>query len=222
MALNGTLHRLENSDCVDAYATAFQSTYGSVILVTDNFREINSYEVIGLEEVFQPTEHMGGGEVGPFEWICEDIMLDGAGVCRNYLSEIRAQVASNSWEVGGYPISHCLSEISPEHCKLQHSLPLAVAIIVFNLIKAIIMCYVALTVADTPILTTGDAISSFMMKPDQFSRRRCLLSMEDVESQRPWTSGEHITYHKQPKRWASALPPLRWAFGILLYVLTST
>lgn len=119
--------------------------------------------------------------------------------------------AAAQWQVNNYHIEYCLTEKTPQHCKLQHSLPLAIIIIGCNFIKAAIMLFVALRMTDVPLLTTGDAIASFLQNSDDSSRGKCLLSKEEV------VSGGHkqLAFSARRRWWAAAVFLRRWSFTLI-------
>lgn len=218
-AQNGTLHRLDNLACIDAYATAYQSTYGSLIVATDDVTTADNYVLVYTQTVFNPAEEAVVGASG-YNWICQSLQKHEyqwqITPCITFLPEARTQAANNSWIVGTHTVDYCLVEDLAPHCKLQYSLPLVVIVIIFNLLKAIVISYVAFTSTDAPILTTGDAVASFLRNPDQFSRGNCLLPGDAFR--RPAKYGGALTFDATPKRWRSALSRRRWVLGITLSV----
>ncbi|KNG84968.1 hypothetical protein ANOM_006778 [Aspergillus nomiae NRRL 13137] len=151
---HGELYPLKNADCMSAYATNFQNEYGSVLLLTDDFHPNDTdFDFLSYQG---PSTPMRGNN--PYAWMCCNHTVyacDMQTICRDQLPEIRAHV--DNWIVGGYRVKSCLAERIPGKCKLEYSLPLAIIVIVFNIVKAIIICAVALTMTDLPLLTTGDA-----------------------------------------------------------------
>lgn len=174
------LDQLDNLACINAYTTSFQSTYSSLLLVTDDVN--GSYPQYAAEmNVTRPKDYdlyNQGPRKSPYSWICGSMPLTYDGpyynsTCDFFLSTIRTH--ADEWTVRTYRnqfhrIKHCLIETAPENCTLELSLPLAVAVVVVNLIKAIMMLYVALSAAEAPILTIGDAIASFIRVPDPSQR----------------------------------------------------
>ncbi|KAE8423068.1 hypothetical protein BDV36DRAFT_290877 [Aspergillus pseudocaelatus] len=216
-AQNGTLYQLENSACVNAYATAFQSTYGSLILVTGSATPADHFNLVYTQQVFKTNVAVVGAS--GYNWICEDLEHHQyewqLTPCITSLPDVQARVAENNWTVGGYKSEYCLVEEATPHCKLQYSLYLVVIVIAFNIVKAIVLCYVAFNLKDSPLLTTGDAVSSFLRAPDQCSRGRCLLSMESVRQ--PSKYSRTMAFDANPRRWRSAMSRRRWSLGITCY-----
>ena len=81
---------------------------------------------------------------------------------------------------------------------------------VFNVIKGLIMMYLVL-MKETPLVTVGDAISSFMAHPDPATRNMCLYGKADM----PWGPPQQPMakqYH--------AVKPFRFAATTLGRLLT--
>ncbi|KAI9929759.1 hypothetical protein AWENTII_009530 [Aspergillus wentii] len=70
--------------------------------------------------------------------------------------------------------------------------------------------------ADVPILTTVDAVASFMRKPDKSTKGQCLLSKRSAYKTAPGS----WRYNKNPRRWGSAVSFQRWAICLLLYTIS--
>lgn len=214
-AQNETLYRLDNSACVDAYATAYQSRYGSLIVVTDNITSPHVYPLAATQDVYNPAYEPVPGASG-YNWICQDLESHKyeweLTPCTTNMRQVREQIASNKWTVAGYPVEYCLAEELPAHCKLQYSLPLVLIVIAFNIVKAVVLGYVAVTTADTPLLTTGDAVASFLATPDDFSHGLGLIPADAIR--RPAKYSTMPTFDGRPKRWRSAISRRRWRLGL--------
>lgn len=213
---SGNLSRLDNSACVDAYATTFQKTRGNLILIVDDSNQTDRhYQLIRKQVVFRPTLRSTPSE-DPYGWMCRDDVLRD---CNAKMPIIRQNITNDHWMVKDHRVKYCLSEdlTHLQRCKLQYSLPLSVVVIVFNAIKAAIMCYVAVSMTEPPILTTGDAIASFLTAPDASTQGQCLMSRSHVELlQRSGTSSyERSTFDKTPQRWRSAVSMTRWGFCVM-------
>jgi hypothetical protein len=172
------LQRLSVQECIDAYATSFQSKYGSLVLISDNFNAVNSSENrVYSQEVPSSDQDI---EIDPYRWICAErrgIVLEQP--CSYYLSDIRNRV---DWAVYGYTVDYCLADIEGEKCTVEFSLPLAIAVIGANFVKAVLIVLATILLRGVPLLTVGDAIASFLRSPDQRTEGNCLLSRELVAS----------------------------------------
>lgn len=81
---------------------------------------------------------------------------------------------ADHFQILAYPIDHCLSRMKAEKCQLQFSLPIMIIVIICNLTKAICMLLTLRHRFATPLLTIGDAIDSFLRRPDIYTRNNCL------------------------------------------------
>ncbi|KAE8162407.1 hypothetical protein BDV40DRAFT_288545 [Aspergillus tamarii] len=210
--LHDELYHLENADCMSAYATNFQSEYGSVLLLTDDFHP-NDTDFDFLSSQGPSTTYKGDN---PYAWMCWDHTVYASEMqtlCRDQLPEIRAH--TDNWIVGGYRVKYCLTERVPGKCKLEYSLPLAIIVIVFNIVKAIVICAVALTMTELPILTTGDAVASFLKSPEARDRDHCLMSKTLAKN----PTSRPLPYEAKPQRWATAVSILRWTICIICYTI---
>lgn len=72
-------------------------------------------------------------------------------------------------------IEGCLSEIVPESCQLFINIPICVIVIVCNLIKLTCMFFAARENRDEVLVTIGDAIASFLQRPDPNTANECMI-----------------------------------------------
>ncbi|KAJ9298484.1 hypothetical protein DTO271G3_3451 [Paecilomyces variotii] len=130
------------------------------------------------------------------------------------------------------PVDHCLSQTVEQGCQLLFSLPICIAVILCNLIKISCMFLTAGDDRKEIFLTVGDAISSFLTRPDPTTEGRCLSSMKNIgKGPRPWknplsANKQTITVkYSLPSRIPDILPPkMRWirAASIRRWVVTIT
>ncbi|KAH8429848.1 uncharacterized protein LDX57_007519 [Aspergillus melleus] len=78
------------------------------------------------------------------------------------------------------PTSHCLIKEAEEHCQLFFSPPIAIVVIICNATKVICMLLTTRGKRRDLMLTVGDALSSFLTRPDSTTRGRCLLSYAEM------------------------------------------
>ncbi|KAJ5371906.1 hypothetical protein N7517_003912 [Penicillium concentricum] len=227
-AENETLDRLEPSECVDGFAQTFQKSYSKVLIVTDDVKGNDSYAFIYTNPVFNPYEYLVS-RFGPYDWLCPVSLEHWKEYNCNVssLPHIRSKITNNEWTVSGYKIDYCLAEKQEQHCKLQYSFTTTMIVIVFNIGKAGILFYMWVHIpdTDTPILTIGDAIASFLRRPDQYTQGGCLLAYRNVKrlhrvspkalKKRPLE--EARPFSEKRRRWGSALSRRRWIFSIFLW-----
>ncbi|OQE36889.1 hypothetical protein PENCOP_c011G05832 [Penicillium coprophilum] len=225
-AKNGTLDRLQGPECLDAFAQTFQKVYSKLLIVTDDGEGNHSYDLVRTNPVFKPLDYFSG-MVGPYDWICPH----GVGYICNVssLPDIRSHIANDNWTVGDYKIDYCLAEKEQQRCKLQYSFTILMIVILFNVLKTVILFYMWLQIPDTdiPILTIGDAIASFLRRPDRYTRGGCLLAYRNVRHMLRFSPK---SFKKRPleepkpfsttrRRWGSALSLRRWTFSIIMWII---
>lgn len=167
-------------------------------------------------------------QADPYEWLCPNDWSDD---CVAYLPTIQSQIKMDNWTVastsssgGGWKVDYCLAQKVRQFCKLQYSFPLTMVVITFNLVKAAILCYMWFGMREAPILTIGDAIASFLRRPDPYTKGGCLLLNREAKSMlwyssrsiKKWPLHEPRKYVGKRRRWGSAVSPRRWVFSISL------
>ncbi|KAK4169634.1 hypothetical protein QBC43DRAFT_295414 [Cladorrhinum sp. PSN259] len=140
-------------------------------------------------------------------------------------------------------VSHCLVQPPSQidlNCRLEYSPQIMFAVCTMNLVKAIIMTAIwwnrkhIETSKDTTksqqdddaevLYTLGDAISSFMRKPDWHTRGMGLATKYDFQQSKsrrlsPW-SREPREWKAEPgKRWFSSVSLGRWIASFTVYLL---
>ncbi|BCS30579.1 uncharacterized protein APUU_80882S [Aspergillus puulaauensis] len=204
-----TLERLSPEQCISEYATDFISKYNSVIIVSREFKGSDlPVESLASQTVPNPFWNLDV----PYFWICKyEAELYARNNCTNSrLSDLRAR---DDWVVGGYKVDYCLAEQTAEKCTLEYNMPLAIAVMVANLAKAVLIFLVAFLLEDNPLLTVGDAVTSFLQSPDDARVVNCLLSRPMLSGKR-WrniSADKPRAYIAKPKRRWSSLSRTRWA-----------
>jgi hypothetical protein len=223
-ALNNQLTRLENQECIKAYATPLQTRRGNLILVTSDTDVAlpGSTAERTLEIVFVPGSSRDC-QPHPFQWICGGNSVNSGcdftfgGSCTSKWQSIDAA----KWQPLGFKVSHCLSEDIEQLCRLQFNRELAAVVIAFNCLKALVLAYILLGgVKETPLLTMGDAVASYLKRPDATTSGLCLLSKESImlwKKRHSIISGQAgRMYDPTRTRWATAVSKRRWVFSIVL------
>ncbi|KAL9598644.1 MAG: hypothetical protein Q9219_004390 [cf. Caloplaca sp. 3 TL-2023] len=80
---------------------------------------------------------------------------------------------SFSWKPYGNEVQYCWSEKVQENCKLNYSIQFAVIVIISNLAKVICMLWTLWHHDTLALITIGDAIQSFLDRPDPYTRDFC-------------------------------------------------
>ncbi|KAK5112504.1 hypothetical protein LTR62_004261 [Meristemomyces frigidus] len=232
---------ISNSDCIAAYGTPWVAQYNHVLLITNQRGNAPSYTVFWDTTV---TYDIGnGGGIPPYGWICEDQP--------NYRAHFECDVAATrknalDWTVNESPIEYCLASITPPHCKLQFSLQILITVIVMNAAKSICMFLTLHRQRESTPVTIGDAMSSFLDRPDELTKGRCLMAKVDVfkgplrwrlpvtrhnskslpgwsnsgAAGQPHTKPAAITYYAPlARRWFAGASVMRWVVTMGLCLL---
>lgn len=218
---------------MENYAQTFQTTYGDLLLVTEQVSTNTSYVYLTTQGVLNPRRYLDltPPQADPYRWLCPSDWSDD---CEVYLPTIQSQIKKDDWSVGGtsssgggWKIDYCLAKKARQFCKLQYSFPLTMVVITFNLVKSTILCYMWFGMKEAPILTIGDAIASFLRRPDPYTKGGCLLLNREAESMSRSSSAsikkyplhEARKYVRKRRRWGSAVSTRRWVFSIFLQVV---
>lgn len=224
------LVRLDNAACISAFGSGIQSSFGNVLAVSSETAPDNMLNVV--------TVYSGGG-VGN-NWVC-DVAGRGTEYCD--LSALRANAAG--WTLPGirsaasdynytsyddykycsgptapntnFPISYCLAQPAQQHCKLGISVVFLAIVVACNITKMLSLAISAWKLHFDPLVTVGDAVASFLDRPDATTEGYCLLGRNGLER---WTSKkmEPIVWKLKSRSGFSAASGLRWFVCSMLYV----
>ncbi|KAF1845091.1 uncharacterized protein K460DRAFT_394825 [Cucurbitaria berberidis CBS 394.84] len=171
--LQDDIHTYENlsvTDCKKAYAQHYIRGRADVVVVVEpTVPEINSSTVFGGA--------FGGMGAFPYEWLCPP-------ESRQNLECYRQLFQSNTtWifpDYGNPKVAYCLSRKIPERCTLEYASMAAIVTIGANFFK--VVCFMVTywllkrnnsnnaqtgnRNKHTPLITTGDALASFLEDPD--------------------------------------------------------
>ena len=204
--------KLESKECVDTYSAPIISTNSDLILISDCPNAGNSL-VWYDQDVYSPLIY----------GTSESFFLCGLGLClqtgaivnpRNFsfnTSELAQRYGSNfvRWAAPGCSIDYCLSKRVREHCKLQFSLTIMIVVIVCNTIKTVCMAMISWKQDPEPLVTLGDAIASFLDRPDVTTERNCIAGRARFENSKYW--GLFLSrWDPKRLRWFRAASLRRW------------
>ncbi|OQE29240.1 hypothetical protein PENFLA_c004G10140 [Penicillium flavigenum] len=208
-AKSGSLQHLDLKECVEDYAQTFQTTYGNLLLVTEQVLTNTSYVYLTMQGVFNPQRYLETRRprADPYRWLCpNDLGYD----CEVYLPSIQSQIKKDNWTVaghissgGGWKVDYCLAEK----------------------VRDIVLYVVWYERSSHP--DHRDAIASFLRRPDPYTKGGCLLLNREVESMLWYlpTSIKKYPLHKPRKyvgkrrRWGSAVSTRRWVFSISFWFI---
>ncbi|KFA71176.1 hypothetical protein S40288_04711 [Stachybotrys chartarum IBT 40288] len=182
----------------------------------------NHYYVIRIRaSTFQRRDTDGFLEAG---WTLDEVdqLYDAVGDACDKLNDQMTEdeyLESYSARFGGAVIRNTYMSSTPERCKLQFSLPFCWIVTGLNLLKSLVMLYVAYAKFEDPLLTVGDAVASFLESPDPYTESMCLATRKHfIKSRGLWeTSPRALTTER--KLLFSAASRGRWVFCLSLMVI---
>ena len=77
-----------------------------------------------------------------------------------------------------YNVSFCWSQRTEEHCKLRFSLIIMIVVVICNFVKLVCLTYIAWRQDPAPLITIGDAITSFLEHEDVTTQGICLAKKQ--------------------------------------------
>lgn len=219
-AYEGRLERLENLDCMNAYARLIQSERRSLFLVfrDDDFPAQIPITFSEVSPVFWSWSVHFSDPVSyswitppPFKEKFEKLKSSPANWTVNYCE---GPLCEDEWNASG-PIQYCLSERIKPQCQIRWSMEIAIVVVLLNFLKGLLMFYTVFGIKEEPLLTMGDAVASFLNTKDSKTADMCLASIDDLMAakKRGFNIGARPCKGKKYK-WSDAVsgPRLAWLF----------
>lgn len=255
-AVRNELTYLENRQCIDAYGTQYQSRYRNLLLIADDLPVSdtslfwsyrarptvkNSYcwirlglpglECLGnlngsicsqreLQRIHEASWHVGQNTTD--SKICR----------RGSLDDINAESGPQyNIPVGdgysGFNISGCWAEKAPSYlCRVTVNFWLLEVVIASNAMKLILMVIAVSKFNQPTLVTLGDAVASFLERPDHQFSGRCLATHYDLRwwflynRSNRYELRQPTSWIYNPKfftlRWFSAPSYSQWYLGLFL------
>ena len=193
---------MTNSQCLKEYGQEFVSTHGDILAVSHALND--SYSIAGFDS--------GGpdpvGDMPSYAWMCKDYPNARYGQdktqCR--LSDL-LKVAGN-WTINSDLVDYFLSLRKEENCRLQFSLTILIVVISCNFVKAACMTLVAYQHDSESLVTLGDAIASFLNKPESATQGNCIATKNDFGKSH-WTAATK-TWQPRQLCWFKNASLKRW------------
>lgn len=160
-----TLQNLSNEDCLKAYRNELVLDRLDVLAVSSTTNIGSSLLSYWPDNVLKASRNRPTDDRYPYGW-----------TCTQSASERCPHPAQNNWTVFDSPIEYCLSERTEPSCKLQLSLVIMIIVILCNFAKSLCMGLTLWKPSSMPLLTLGDAITSFLDLPDPNTANNCLAS----------------------------------------------
>lgn len=221
----GSLKRLENSECLQAYATSsLESEWRNVLVVSDiesndNAIAMWTHSPISLldDETWVCNYHepcnVEAIHANPSSWT-----IGGPGQCSN---EDQVQFPGDCLSVP-VEVKYCLAEYWPPQCTVRISTYLLMVVIGCNMLKVGCLLITLWIGNFRPLVTIGDAVASYLNDPELATRDVGPLSIMQVKGtsfgccqRRAKRSAAYFSV--QSRRWARAVSWKRWSLCMLLY-----
>ncbi|KAI8657985.1 hypothetical protein NCS57_01178700 [Fusarium keratoplasticum] len=216
LGTSNRLEKLSNSECIRQYATSFQTSHQSLILVTGAEEPELNDQITWLSRVVINTDYIETS----YNWMCgsgncpfQDIDTV-SGVCRDKLPALEQE--ADNWSPWCDKVEYCYSQPIDETCQVTFNPTFIAFVLVSNALKAMILLYIALRPPEESLFVLGDAVESFLIVPDAFSGGSCLATADDIRK----NGGDWIrprTWTPVNRRWAAAISRRRWKISIILY-----
>lgn len=225
-----TWHRFSNRDCIRTYAFDFITEYKNVIAIVSNTSDADSSSLLDVYINELPSSMDFSPKYDAFSWICNDTIeyptllnSSPAVPCRERSREIE-QYANTRWNSGGYDVAYCLAQkIKDPDCHLHFAPHLMGPVVLMNIVKCLVTFYVAFRLHDAPLITLGDAIASFIKRPDPATRGMCLATAKEMSHQ--FSAATHHTpvlrtkaFDDKRYRWYHVITRGQWIVLISLFV----
>ncbi|KAI5844703.1 hypothetical protein BZA05DRAFT_409130 [Tricharina praecox] len=118
------------------------------------------------------------------------------------------------------PVKECRAEVVDESCKLQFSTLILAIVIVCSAVKVACITLILFERNFIPLVTIGDAIQSFLLKPDPNTTGICYADKQYIAAQRkagiPWNSGDlrPQPWKRRSYHWWNVVSLRRWIVNV--------
>ena len=195
---NHSYVKLQNKECVDIYSAPIISTNSDLFLISD-YQDANNSIIWSATEI-EPRLIRGGDS-----FFCYLQLCDSTGAITNPRN-LSFNVSESSHQYDYY----CFSKRAKEHCKLQFSLTIMIVVVICNMIKTVCMTIILWKQDPEPLVTLGDAIASFLNRPDVITDRHCIAGRTWFEDSRYWARFHLSRWDPKHLRWFRAASRRRW------------
>ena len=215
------LEELDSESCFEAYYTSILPNRRHVLLVVD------AHDLHGYAEDWRSFYHTNSSVLAIWD---HQFVGENGNMYEWLFQSTRDNWVPDNPTLGDQedaPVRKCYSQKTIEQCKTSLVPVLLVIVIVCNIIKGCCgLLALHLTRADPSLCTTGDAIQSFLNKPDLHTQGRCLVSKKDFEklfpgqsddwNSRPLNIGDIWTGGRD--RWYTAVNTWYWSLCMSLWL----
>ena len=194
---------LTAAQCITSYAQELMSDYSNLALVTNVHNSSNSLLGLWEYDIRSSTQTSGLIPLG-MNWPCdiERAIAKERADCNS--ANLATSNATNWSPFRGHPdnsylsivnshVEYCLAQSTKRTCRISLTPTIVWIVLAANLSK--VMCFYGTLVlvrnSSSPLITTGDAVQSFLSKPDPKLSQRCLSTVSQVKNDAKfWTAPE--------------------------------
>jgi hypothetical protein len=217
---------------MDIYLTDYVSGHGDLYLTIDrfafepssNFTAISPANYLPMVIESGNKTKIGNFTTGYQSWIDYQKFVE---------FTTTKKVDDHAWPDNAR-IAESFARILNRESRVQLSLDFMIIVISFNFLKVVIMLWVLLTDRSGYLVTLGDAISSFLDRPDPYTVGQCMLDKDDHLSRLGQCAAidpqtleyERLqsrlvgTWAPRPLRYSVSLPEDRQNFFVVLQVIS--
>ena len=217
------LSKLENEACRNIYGASLIAANADVILVTSTENSTDSLFGVEIEETSNLVSRAHDGFHSDSDFFSDCVPDQAQNPLKSCITPSTAEwsipfiFSSSSPETQQLSIQYCLSQPVPEQCKLQFSLAIMIVVIICNIVKAVCMGLIAWKGDPEPLVTLGDAISSFLNHPDKTTQGNCASGKTRFIGAKSWDPMPSV-WDPRLTRWFHTASKRRWLVCNILSV----
>ena len=181
--------RLNNSDCIETYTALTLSAYSDLILVAPGSNSTTPVIDWGFFESEASCQlDSAAGLCDMNSWPCNRnaCTMSSSDGSHGLSYWNISQIASN-WTLNHIPVEYCQAKVMPEKCTVQFSLTIMLVVIICNFVKVVSMSILIWRHSTQPLLTLGDAVSSFLQHPDFATEGSSAVGRSWFQDSHDWT-----------------------------------
>ncbi|MCJ1239126.1 hypothetical protein MMC14_007119 [Varicellaria rhodocarpa] len=174
------LTKLSPTECIQQYVSEMQTHWSNVFIVTQNFSSLSHLSVAIAEPDLNWTSQILSRSRGDMSWLCSDYHTGHCTLAAALTNSSRWTLFEESREMIIKPnfVDHCLASSRKETCKLQYSSAIVLVVIASNVLKLFGIMSTLKLVNGQHLITIGDAMASFLSKPDPNTAGACIGTKE--------------------------------------------
>ncbi|KAG9633190.1 hypothetical protein KCV04_g9131, partial [Aureobasidium melanogenum] len=230
------LDRLENKECVEAYATPWLANRANLIMATSsgkkNITTYNNNSLIVAWGGVYSNEQVGPYSYSAYTWLCSDseypsgpeaqcsdlVKYPGNFSVMAWVQDAQYPNGSTSGFTSTIQVEYCLSQKVPERCTVESSIAIWATMICLVAVKLCCLLWTLLVLEDEPMVVPGDCVASFLHRPDLTTLGACLWPADKFRKNSTWM-GE-LRWDSDTMPWRAAVGSRQWTSCLLLSIAT--